>query len=239
MRSALVRPLPTPRACAVLACALVAAALFATSGFGATSATQSPTANVVGTLSLTDPTATAADPPVCTAALAPLDTDHCADVSFAGGPTKVLRLGALSGSDVQAAALRWSVTTTNPTGYRVIMSNAGAAPLLRSGSTTIPDMPASPPVPASGVDDATQFGVAMGDAGSDGENAIPTAWETSTGQQGELFTGIPTAGMVVAERTTPQTNDPFTATFAAASVASAQPAPGAYAGTVRLVASAL
>lgn len=239
MLPALTRRLTTPRACAMLVCAVIGAALFASSGFGATSSTQSPTANVVGTLSLTDPTAIGAAPPVCTDAVAPLDTDDCRDVTFAGGPSQALRLGALTGSDVQAGSLRWSVTTTNPTGYRVLMSNAGAAPLLRSGSNTIADMPSSPLVPAASVDDATHFGVAMGDPGADNESAVPTDWETPAGQQGELFSGIPASGMVVAQRGTPQSNDPFTATFAAAAVAGQQPAPGSYAGTVRLVASAL
>jgi hypothetical protein len=210
-------------------------------GFGATDSTQLPSANVVGTLSLTDPAAKSADPPVCTDAGAPLDTDNCGDVTFTGGSSKVLRLGSLSGSDVQAASLRWTVTTTNATGYRVHMSNVGAAPLLRSAGSTIPDMSTGPLVPAGAVDDATHFGVAMGDPAADNEGAVSytgSPWVTG-GQQGELFSGIPASGMVVAERTGARTADPFTATFAVASVASAQPASGSYAGTVRVVASAL
>lgn len=212
-------------------------------GFGATDASQLPSATVVGTLSMTDPSALAATPPpACTDAIAPLDTDDCADVAFVPGAAKVLQLGSLSGSDVQAGSLTWSVTTTNPAGYRVHMSNAGTAPLLSGTAGSIADMQSSPLVPAAAVDDATHFGVAMGDPAADNEAAVSfpsSPWVTATGQQGELFSGIPTAGMVVAERGTAQANDPFTATFAAASTAEQQPAAGSYAGTVRLVASAI
>jgi len=239
MRYALNRLMPTPRTCAGLLGVLTCVGLFASTGFGATTSSPTPTANVVATLSMADPVAKSADPGVCAAALAPLDTDDCTDVSFVGGISKVLRLGSLSGSDVQAGALRWSVTTTNLSGYRVVMSNAGTAPLLKTTSASIADMSTSSLVPAAAVDDATHFGVAMGDEASDGEGSIPAAFETASGQQGEMFSGIPATGMVVAERTTPQTNDPFTTTFAVASVAGQQPAPGSYAGTIRLVASVL
>jgi hypothetical protein len=218
------------------------ALLAASTGFGATTSTVLPNTNLVGMLALTDPATKGTDPPVCTDAVAPLDTDNCTDTTFTPGAGKVLRLGALSGSDVQAASLTWSVTTTNPSGYRVHMSNAGAAPLLRSSGSTIADMQTSAPlVPAAAVDDATHFGVAMGDPAADNQSAVdfPGSPWVASGQQGELFSGIPTAGMVVAERAIPQTNDPFTATFAAASIASQPPAPGSYAGTVRIVASAL
>ncbi len=220
----------------------VTAIVLSGTGFGATSATQVPNASVAGTLSLTDPAAKSADPPVCTDAVAPLDTDNCTDVSFTGGSGKVLRLGSLSGADVQAGSLRWTVTTSNPTGYRVHMSNAGAAPLLSSGSSTIADMPYLPASVAQGaVAGGTHFGVAMGDPAADNEGAVSytgSPWLNGA-QQGEVFAGIPTSGMVVAERSGAQTNDPFTATFAVASTAAAQPAAGAYAGTVRIVASAL
>ena len=224
-----------------LRCACVVALASAT-GFGATSSTQSPSATLVGTLSLTDPTAKSADPPVCTDALAPLDTDDCADVTFTSGATKVLDLGELSGSDVQAAALTWSVTTTNPTGYQVTMANAGAAPLLQGSAGSIPDMQESPLVPAASVAGGTHVGVAMGDPAADNQSAVSYAgspWVTGGGQQGELFRGIGTTPFIIATRATPQTNDPFTATFAAAATAGAQPAPGEYAGTVRIIASAL
>jgi hypothetical protein len=219
---------------------LVAVAASAT-GFGATTATVDPSAEVIGMLALTDPVVKSADPPVCTDALAPLDTDDCTDVTYAVGATKVLRLGSLSGSDVQAASLRWQVTTTNPFGYSVQMSNPGAAPLLQGSAGSIPDMQSAPFVPAGSVDDATHFGVAMGDPFADNETAVDfggSPWVAS-GQQGELFRGVSTTPMEIARRATAQANDPFTATFAAASVASQQPAPGAYAGTVRIVASAL
>jgi len=233
-----------PRLAAAFASVLAVVALAASAtGFGATDASITTSANVVGTLALTDPASLSATPPVCTDALAPLDTDDCGDVSFTGaGASKALRLGGLSGTDVQAGSLTWRVTTTNPTGYRVHMSNAGAAPLLRSSSSQIADMPTSAPFLAAGsVDDATQFGVAMGNPAADDEAAVSFAgspW-VNGGQQGELFSGIPTAGMVVAERTSAQSNDPFTATFAVAAVASQQPAAGSYAGTVRVVASAI
>ena len=91
------------------------------------------------------------------------------------------------------------------------------------------------------MDDATQFGVALGDAATDSEASVNFAlspWVTG-GQQGELFRGVPTSSMVVAQRTSPQTNDPFTVTFAVASTTGQQPPAGAYAGTVQLTASVI
>lgn len=224
----------------VVACACFALWASAT-GFGATSTTQNPSANVLGMLALTDPVALGAAPPVCTDALAPLDTDDCGDVSFTPGVSQVLNLGSLSGSDVQAGSLTWRVTTTNLSGYQVRMSNAGTAPLLKGAAGSIPDMQTSPLVPAASVDDATHFGVAMGNPASDNESAVsfPGSPWVANGQQGELFSGIPTTGMVIAERGTPQTNDAFTATFAAAAIASQAPAAGSYSGTVRVIASAI
>ena len=109
------------------------------------------------------------------------------------GHRAVLRLGSLAGTDVQAGSLRWLVTTTNPLGYRVTMSNAGTAPLMRSScgldrrhAVDLRGAPAS-----SVVDDATHFGVAMGDPRADDEAAVPAAVGTPGGQQGELFRGIP------------------------------------------------
>jgi hypothetical protein len=221
------------------AVALSAIVGVAGTGIGATTATVAPSATVLGTLSLAEPTSKESDPPLCTNALAPLDTDDCTDVTFGGSSPRVLNLGALSGTDVQAASLRWRVSTTNPTGYRVVMSNPGSAPLLRTtGGASIADMPTSPLVPAASVPGATAFGVALGDPATDSEGAVPPAW-ASAGQQGELFSGIPAAGMVVAERGGAATSDPFTATFAAAAIASSPPSAGAYAGTVRVTATAL
>ncbi|MCW2961317.1 MAG: hypothetical protein JWM90_1704 [Thermoleophilia bacterium] len=212
----------------------------ASTGFGATSATPLPSANITSTLTLTDPAAEGAEPPICTNTFAPLDTDDCADVTFSAANPKTLRLGSLAGTDVQAGSLRWLVTTTHPTGYTVRMSNPGPAPLLRSSAASIADMQSSPSVPAGAVDDSTHFGVALGDPGADNEAAVDfigSPWVTAGGQQGELFLGIPQGGIVVAARGTAQSNDPFTATFAVASVAGQQPATGSYSGTVRIAAS--
>lgn len=244
----MVRELPRHRrntrvALAVLGLFVLGAGASAT-GFGASSATVTPSASVVGTLTLSDPTTLNAAPPVCTDAIAPLDTDDCTDVRYTASPAKALSLGSLSGADVQAASLTWTVTTTNPSGYQVVMSNGGGAPLMSGPAGTIPDMQSSPMVPASAVDDATQFGVAIGNPTSDNETSVTYAgspWVTSSGQQGELFRGIPTAaagGVQVAGRLGPQVDDPFTATFAAASIPSAQPAAGAYSGTISVTASA-
>jgi hypothetical protein len=244
MTRALARPRPTRRPLVALA-ALAASALMLASatGFGATGSTQTPSARLLGMLALTDPVAKGADPPVCTPALAPLDTNGCAGVTFTGEPAKVLNLGSVSGSDVQAGSLRWQVTTTNPFGYRVHMSNAGPAPLLQGPAGSIPDMQTAPMVPAAAVDDSTHFGVAMGNPATNNESAVSyvgSPWVLGDGTQGAVFSGIPTGGgIVIAERMTAQANDPFTATFAVAAIASQQPAPGSYAGTVRIVASAL
>lgn len=243
MTHALIRTRPLARAASLLLGMLALAAISAAAtGFGATTTTLLPSANVLGTLSMSDPTAKGADPALCTDAVAALDTDNCGDVTFSGsGASKVLKLGSLSGTDVQAGSLTWQVSTTNPTGYVVRMSNAGSAPLLRSASSTIPDMATSPLVALAAVDDATHFGVAMGNGATDAEGAVNYAgspWVTG-GQQAELYSGIPAAGMDVCRRTTAQSNDPCTATFVAASIASQPPTPGSYAGTVRMVASAL
>jgi len=225
--------------------AVAGLALVAGTGFGATASTQNPTATVAATIALTDPTSLGAVPALCTNTLAPLDTDDCGDVAYtAGNPNGLLRLGSLAGTDVQAGALRWQVTTSNATGYRVYLRNVGAAPLMKSAGGSIADMPAAAPIPASAVDDSTHMGVAVGDGGADNEGAVSypaSPWVTSGGQQGELFAGVPTSnpGLIVAQRTTAQTNDPFTVTFAVASVAGQQPPAGAYAGTVELTASTI
>lgn len=227
---------------ACVACALVCAALWASTGFGATSASISPSAEVVGSLTLTDPTTLTGTPPVCTDALAPTDTDDCTDVSLVTSPAHVLRLGSLAGADVQAGSLTWQVTTSNPTGYQVYLANAGGSPVLTSGSNSIADMQSTPMVPATAVDDATHFGVAMGNPAADNEVAVAyvgSPWVTAGSQQGELFRGIPTVNMLIAEHGSAQTNDPLTATFAVAAVPGTQPAPGAYAGTLTLTALAI
>jgi hypothetical protein len=103
-------------------------------------------------------------------------------------------------------------------------------------------MPASPMTPAAAVPNATQAGIAVGDPSSDAEGSVAfpgSPWVTAGGQQGELFRGVPTVGMVVAQRTSAQTNDPFTLTLTAASVPSAQPPAGSLAGSINLVASAI
>lgn len=230
------------RPVALLACALVGAALFASTGWGATSGTVTPNATVLGTLALTAPTALSTAPTVCGNAVAPLDTDDCTDVTFTGGSTPVLTLGSLAGSDVQAGALTWHVTTTNPSGYRLVMENAGAAPVLRSSSSSISDLSAVTLTAADALDDTTGFGVAMGNATDDDEGAVAysgSPWIGAGGAQGELYSGIPVSGVLVAQRTGPRSNDAITASFAASSVVGSQPDPGSYSGTVRVTASAL
>lgn len=224
----------------MLSVLLAIGAACAGTGFGAAATTQLPSATVLPTISLADPTALAATPPVCGDAVAPLDTDDCGDVTFSASPSPVLSLGSLAGTDVQAGALTWAVSTTSVTGYRAVLYNPGPAPVLRGPSDSVPDLPASPMTAASAVDDATGFGVAVGNASTDAEGAVSftgSSWVTPTGAQGELFRDVPTGGVTIAERATPQTDDPFTVTFAAASIASDQPTPDAYAGEVRLIAS--
>lgn len=236
------RLLPTPRTAGLVIAATLAAFLVGGTGFGASSGTITPSANVVGSLSLIEPTAKSADPPLCTDSLAPVDTDDCTDVSFAAGPPRTLRLGSLTGADVQAGALTYRVTTTNPTGYVVHALNPGTAPLLRGSAGSIPDMPASPMTPAAAVPNSTHAGIAVGDPIADAEGAVAfpgSPWVTASGQQGELFRGVPSSGMIVAERTSAQLNDPFTLTLVAASTPSAQPPAGSMAGTINLVASSL
>lgn len=242
MRRARSTMLPTPRTGLVLLALLACAGMTtAATGFGATSATRAPEANLLATISLSDPVALGATPPVCTDALAPLDTDDCAGASFTPGASKVLSLGPLTGTDVQAASLQWKVTTTGTSGYVVHMSNPGTSPVLRSSDGTIGDISTTNLVPATALDDGTHFGVAMGDPAGDDEDAVDysgSPWVTSGGEQGAIFSGIPTgSGMVVARRGAAIANDPITATFAASQISGQQAAPGSYAGSVRLTAS--
>lgn len=225
----------------ILACFVLFAAIASGTGFGASTGSIDSTATLASTLTLTDPASLGAQNPVCTSAAAPADTDGCGDVTYSPTPTPVLSLGALSGNDVQAGSLTWGVTTTSPTGYTVTLSNAsGSAPMLKSPAGNIADVSDSP-IAAGALAGATQFGVAMGNAATDGETAVNflgSPW-VGGGQQGELFRGIPVGGMLIAKSTTAAANDPFTTTFAAASVASAAPAAGAYTGSVKLVASSV
>ncbi|MCW2949392.1 MAG: hypothetical protein JWN41_405 [Thermoleophilia bacterium] len=221
---------------------LVAVAAVGGTGFGASKVTLVPTAAIIGTLSMTSPTALSSSlSPVCTKAVATLDTDACSDVSFAAGPPLSLSLGTLSGADVQAGTLTWKVSTTNPAGYVVHVLNPGPAPFIHGAGGGIPDMSAAP-IPASAVDKATHAGIAVGDPTTDGEASVSFAgspWVTASGQQGELFRGVPTAGLVVAQRTTPQLDDPVTITIAAASVPSSLPPAGGLDATLSVIASAL
>lgn len=221
------------------ACLGVFALAAAGTGFGATSGSEDVSANLIGSLSMSEPVA-AAPNPICTRTVAPTDTDGCTGVAYNGGADHVLNLGSLSSTDVQAGSLTWRVTTTNPAGYTVRMSNTGAAPMLHSSAGNIADFPATP-ISASAAVGTTGFGVAMGDAAADSEGAVafPSSPWLSGGHQGAMFAGIPAAGITIAQRSTATASDPFTATFAASSVASSAPAAGSYSGTVSVIASAL
>lgn len=220
----------------VVASCLVAFAVVASgTGMGAATSNRDVSTTLVGSLSMSEPVAAAANP-ICSR---PVDTDACSAVSFLGGAERVLSLGSLSGTDVEAGSLTWRVTTTNPAGYTVRMSNVGAAPLLRGTAGAIADYP-SAPVSADAAAGMTGFGVAMGSAGAP-EPAVgypSSPWVGAAGQ-GSMFAGIPGAGIKVAERNTATASDPFTATFAASSVPGSAPAAGSYSGTVSVVASAL
>lgn len=212
-------------------CALVALVALGGTGFGASSASSSKTvtATVLATISLSDPTAINSSP-------APT-----AGTTWTDGGTNQLGLGELQPTDTAQASLTWKVTTSSSTGYQVTLANAGTAPLMKSGANSLADMPTSP-----AALDATKshFGVAAGDPVNHGEGAVAfagTPWGTTggSGSQGTLFRSIPTAGMVVASRTSGQTNDPFTLTFTATSVASQPVSTGSYTGTARITASVI
>lgn len=226
---------------AVFLCLLLAIVAASGTGFGANTSTQTVSAQLQSTISMSNPDSVSTAIPLCTKTLAPADTDACNDVTFTTAPAQALSLGSLSGADVQAGALTWRVTTTNPAGYVVRMSNAGSAPVMRSSAGTIADMPDTP-ISASAVAGSTHFGVAMGNPSTNNETSVSFAgspWVTSSGQQGSLFRSVPVSGMVVAQKTAPATNEPFTATFAAASIVKAIPPTGAYSGNVSVVASTL
>ena len=228
-----------PALLSLLALSIVVLVLCSETGFGATSASRDVTANVLGTLTLTDPVAKNADPPVCTKAVVAVDTDACDDVTYAPGDPDVLSLGALSGADVQAASLTWKVTTTSRTGYVIRIQNAGAAPFLRADENSIADIPADRRVAGKDLVGATQFGIAVGNAAADDEGAVTSAWLGEGGAQGELFATLPTQPVDIGTRATPQTDDPVSVTFAAAAASGTAPAQGAYSGVVRVSASIL
>lgn len=95
-------------------------------------------------------------------------------------------------------------------------------------------------VPGSAFAGSTHFGVAMGTTGGEGAISFSgSPWINQANAQADIFRGIPSTGIVVAQRTNAQNNDPVTATFAAASTTNAPPAPGAYSGAVRVVVSAI
>lgn len=235
------RVLPRRKVAVPVVVGILTMALASGTGFGASAATDQVTANVLSTISLTSPTALDSVPPVCGTAVSALNADGC-PATYAAGATDTLQLGELAVTDVEARRLTWKVTTTSTTGYSVQLRNTSPGDVLQSASDTIPDMPASPMTPAAAVDTATQFGVAAGDPESDNQASVSfggSPWESTSGQQGELFRGIPSTGIVVAQRTTPQVNDPFSLTFAAASVFSDQPKNGEYTGLLRLTASTI
>ncbi|MBC7461291.1 MAG: hypothetical protein H7287_08005 [Thermoleophilia bacterium] len=235
------RMLPTPRVAGLLIAFVVAALAASGTGFGASSGTVAPSANVIGTLSLSDPTTLEPNTPLCTRQLAPLDTDGCTDTTFASGPP-TLGLGSLTGADVQAGRLTWKVSTTNPLGYVVHVRNAGTAPLLHAGTGGIPDMQSSPMVPASAVPNSTHAGIAVGDPIADNQASVNypgSPWVTSAGAQGELFRGVPTTSIVVAQRTTAQVGDPVSISLAAAQVPSALAPSGSLTASLSIIASAL
>jgi hypothetical protein len=225
------------RLAAVALCVGSFALVASGTGFGASSNTTDVSTNLIGSLSMSEPVG-AAQNPICTRAVAATDTDGCADVAYAGGADHVLNLGTLSGVDTQAGSLTWRVTTTNPAGYTVRMSNTGAAPMLRGASGSIPDYPAAP-ISAAAAVGTTGFGVAMGDAAAAEPAVAYPSCPWVNGAQGGMFAGIPPTGITIAQRSTAVASDPFTATFAATSVPATAPAQGSYSGAVSVVASAL
>jgi len=219
------------RQLALLALALFALAATAGTGIGATSlsTTKTVTATVLASIALADPTA--------------LDTSPAptAGTAWTDAATNLLVLGELQPTDVASASATWRVTTSNPTGYQVTLSNTGAAPLMRSSAGTMADMPDSP---AALDTSKSHVGVAAGDAVGHAQGAVSftgTPWGSAGagGTQGTLYRGVPAAGMIVASRTSGELNDPVTLNFAATTAASQPVPPGAYAGTVRVTAATI
>ena len=207
--------------------ATVGLAAVAGTGFGAgpLSTTKNVQVNVLASISLTDPVA--------------LDAGSDAGTTWTPGSADVLNLGELQPTDQAKAAATWRVTTSNPTGYAVTVTNAGPAPMMRSAGGSMADMPAAPaPLDLT----KTHFGVAAGDAAGHAQTSTsytgsPWGSTGASGTQGTLYAGIPSGGSLqVAGSSAGADSDPFTLNFAAITAASQPLASGAYTGTARITA---
>lgn len=206
--------------------ALLGAALLATTGWGATSATVTPTTQVDPTISITEPTA--------------LDAGTTGTSWVSGSPSTIV-LGSLRGQQQASATATWKVTTNNPTGYLAQLQNTGSGAVLHGpGSESFPDMGTTPAAIAAAT---SAFGVAVGSPTSHAQvapgNLAGTPWGTTGGTQGTLFAGVPSTGVSVGSAAAAITDDPITLTMAA-NLSSTQPLPAvAYSGTLRMTATTL
>ena len=217
----------------LLALIMTAVAAFAAgTGIGA-APPVTVTTNVLPTISLSDPAAINPSP-------AP-----SADAVWTGGTPDILNFGEIGPAETGEASLTWTVTTDNPTGYQLTVSNAsGVAPMLKSGSNSIDDM-STTPTNRTSLMTQTQFGFSAGDRVGHSQASVNYAaspWGTTggAGTQGELYRSIPVGGTKAAEQVAgPLTNDPVTLNFLMIHSASDSPAAGSYAGTLQVTASTI
>lgn len=230
------------------ACVIVAAlALVAAgTGFGAASGTSSSvivTGTLEDTMQITDPTG--------------LESGSSTGTSFASGATSIVDLGRLNTApQLQLAAATWEFSTTASAGYTAWLEASSSPALQNSGTgTDFPDMctvggggcPATCVAATCSSTDAgvaRGFGVAIGNASSHNQGAVTSTWGTQggSGTQGTLFGGVPDAGgVVIAQRTSSQTNDPVTISFAARQGLESNgiQEAGSYSGTFQVRASSL
>lgn len=211
----------------VAACTL---AIVGGTGFGASSDSETVSLWVDGTISITEPTGLDNSP------------SPSSGVIYLAGTPGTLKLGALKGQQQATGSLTYRITTNHPIGYVVILSNgrSGGSVLQSATGASFPDMGDTPGTINSTV---SSFGVSIGDAATHAQGSVGlvsgSPWGTTGGTQGTLFRGVPSAGMVIATRSSGIDSDPFTINVAA-NLSTAQPlTAGSYTGTMNITASTL
>lgn len=213
--------------------ALVCAMLLCLSGVGlaATSSSVIVTTDVEPTISITDPFA-----------INPSPAPQNGTTYVQGNPGKI-DLGEMVGTEQATGSATWRITTNAPNGYSLNLASTRATGtvLQTTTGTSFPDMSETP---GPYDPNTSRFGVSVGDSISHAEAAVSfggSQWGSvgGAGTQGTLYRGVPFAGMPIARRSAPITNDPITINFAATLAATQPLAAGTYTGAVRLTASTL
>jgi hypothetical protein len=200
-------------------------------GVAATSSSVIVATDVEPTISITDP-----------AGINPAPAPQNGTAYVAGSPGKI-DLGELVGTEQATGSATWRITTNAPNGYSLSVASTRATGTVLQTTTgsSFPDMSETPgPIDPN----ASRFGIAIGDPIGHSEGAVSfggSQWGSlgGGGSQGTLYRNVPFAGIPIARRNAPITNDPVTINFAATLAASQPLTAGSYTGAVRLTASTL